>query len=80
LKLVVEVDGITHILHDDVQLKDVAKDAYLQSVGYKVLRFKDEEVLKNVKEVVRIIEVTIDEIVETFTSTPVLKDTPASGG
>src|ERR1700729_2031189 len=42
-KLVVEVDGSPHA----ESLPDEARDAYLESQGWKVLRFWNNEVLRN---------------------------------
>jgi very-short-patch-repair endonuclease len=43
-KLVVEIDGSQHMVGDHVQ-KDRIRDAYLASLGLKVLRFNSREVL-----------------------------------
>ncbi len=45
LLLVVEVDGYTHQF-EEVYSKDLQKDQDLRNVGFKVLRFRDEEVLE----------------------------------
>jgi very-short-patch-repair endonuclease len=54
LKLVVEVDGSQHLVGDPVQ-KDRIRDAYLASLGLKVLRFHSREVLKESDAVVEAI-------------------------
>ena len=41
-KLVVEVDGI---VHDEQVLQDQARTALLQQYGYRVLRFRNEEIM-----------------------------------
>jgi very-short-patch-repair endonuclease len=80
LMLVIEVDGLTH-LFEETQIKDARKERYLENLGYTVLRFKDEDVLKSMNQVIDAIERTIDRLA------PLLKgvrrpeeDTPASGG
>ncbi len=57
LKLIIEVDGYTHLL-EDVILNDKARQTFLENAGFKVIRFKDEEVLKEIEVVQkRILEV-----------------------
>lgn len=63
LMLVIELDGGSHLFHD-TQLKDLQKTNDLSSLGYTVLRFKDEEVLHTINSVIWIIEHTIDDILE----------------
>ena len=50
LRLIIEVDGVTH-LHEETQVKDLVKEAYLKQEGFTILRFTDEEVLKNMEAV-----------------------------
>jgi very-short-patch-repair endonuclease len=50
LKLVIETDGVTH-LEEDVKRKDKEKQENLFSHGYTILRFKDEEVVGELKKV-----------------------------
>lgn len=59
LKLVIEVDGITHE-KPEVLENDKRKDAYFKSIGLRVLRFTDEEVVggsviveKKIKDYIR---------------------------
>ena len=58
LKLVNEVDGITHE-HNQIEYKK--KDAYLTKMGYKVLRFEDDDVLNHMEIVAMAIEDYIDQ-------------------
>ena len=58
LKLVIEVDGITH---EYKQQEDVEKDLVLNEMGYKVLRFADNDVLNHIEIVAREIENYIDQ-------------------
>ena len=45
-KLIVELDGWTHDLKQ-YQLGDTIRQLWLESEGYRVLRFNDEEVLED---------------------------------
>jgi very-short-patch-repair endonuclease len=51
LKLVIEVDGSQHYSEDGIKA-DKIRDDYLQSLGLKVLRFNDYDVLTNISGVV----------------------------
>lgn len=46
LKLIIEVDGITH-LDEDIYENDIIRQKYLENLGLKVLRFSSEEILLN---------------------------------
>jgi len=59
LNLVIEVDGYTHTL-EEVQLKDKTKTAYLLELGLSVLRFTDDEVMHDIENVRRSIELWIE--------------------
>jgi len=48
---VVEVDGKSHD-NELRQMKDALKDQHLTELGYKVMRFKDSEIYKNLKTVI----------------------------
>jgi very-short-patch-repair endonuclease len=61
LRLVIEVDGITHGF-EETAVKDDRKDTDLASVGIRVLRFTDDDVLKNIHGVAKRIEDVIEEI------------------
>jgi very-short-patch-repair endonuclease len=62
LMLVIEVDGLTHFF-EETQIKDLRKEQYLENLGYTILRFKDEDVLKSMNQVIDTIEKTIDKLV-----------------
>ena len=47
LKLIIEVDGYTHLL-EEVIINDRVRQANLEKAGFKILRFKDDEVLKEI--------------------------------
>lgn len=61
LKLIIEVDGYTHLL-DDVIKNDLIRQQRLENAGFKVIRFKDEEVLKEINNVSKVILLTIEEL------------------
>ncbi|MFN2431199.1 MAG: endonuclease domain-containing protein, partial [Cryomorphaceae bacterium] len=63
LKLVIEVDGYSHQLSEN-EVKDLKRQKALEDLGYKVLRFKDEDVLNRIQETRRIIQVTVEELSE----------------
>ena len=58
IKLVIEVDGDVHEA-EDVKKNDDEREKYLKNLGLTVLRFKNEEVLKNRKAVLERISETI---------------------
>ncbi|HHT9120402.1 MAG TPA: endonuclease domain-containing protein [Candidatus Hypogeohydataceae bacterium YC41] len=49
--LIIEVDGGQHY-SDEGKRKDTLRDDYMASLGLKVLRFSDKEVLENLKGVI----------------------------
>lgn len=59
LKLIIEVDGITH---SDTLAKDFKKTEALTNAGFTVLRFTDSEVIHNIEHVKREIELTIEKL------------------
>jgi len=75
LKIVIELDGISHQF-EEVQEKDREKEDFLNGLGYKVLRFTDEEVLTDMKNVIKEIEYWVEEI-EGIQSPP---PAPSEGG
>ena len=60
LKLIIEVDGITHFWEETV-IKDKQKESDLNNAGYTIIRFRDEEVLKDIRNVIFRLESWIDE-------------------
>jgi very-short-patch-repair endonuclease len=74
LKLVIEVDGYTHALEETMR-KDWIKQSKLEDAGYHVLRFSDNEVLKDMNNVIRRIEAYVEDL-ENLNPPPA----PASGG
>ena len=63
LKLVIEVDGYTHQLREN-EIKDVKRQKEIESKGFTVLRFKDEEVLNNMNQVRTAVQVQIEVLLE----------------
>ncbi len=54
VRLVVEVDGVTHV----DQPRDKARDRWLESRGYTVLHFWNNEVMGNLAGVLEVIRAT----------------------
>ena len=69
LKLVIEIDGFTHNEPEVIE-NDKAKDDFVKSIGFNILRFKDEEVLRDGNIVIR----RIVDYIKKFESE--IKDTP----
>lgn len=63
LMLIIEIDGYTHLLRETSN-KDDIKQRDLESVGFKVLRYSDEDVLNNIHSVIQNIENTVKGIVQ----------------
>lgn len=61
LKLIIEVDGYSHLL-DDVIEKDIVRQTHLENNGFKILRFKDSEVLNEITKVRTVIFDTIQDL------------------
>ncbi|MBX7042545.1 MAG: DUF559 domain-containing protein [Ignavibacteria bacterium] len=59
LNLIIELDGESHIGREE---KDLKRQLELESMGYKVIRFKNEEVLCNCAAVINRIEEVISEL------------------
>lgn len=65
LNLIIEVDGVTH---EDNTARDYIKTKSLEEVGYIVIRFSDENVLKNIDSVSNEIELGIEKIEQNTSS------------
>lgn len=50
LKLIIELDGETHIEKDDIA-RDKGRDRRLRELGYHILRFTNDEVFDDLKRV-----------------------------
>ena len=55
--LVIELDGLSHQCNEVMDL-DERKQSYLESIGLKLIRFEDEEVIRDIRNVMRVIEHT----------------------
>ena len=64
LMLAIEVDGYSHEFLE-VYNKDIIKEKRLNDLGIEVLRFSDEEVLKDMENVLRAIEFFVLEFEKT---------------
>lgn len=60
LMLGIEVDGYSHQFLE-VHQKDTVKERRMNELGISVLRFSDEQVLKDMENVIRAIEFYIEE-------------------
>ena len=60
LMLGIELDGYSHQL-EEVYTKDKKKESKLLELGIAILRFDDSEVMKDMRNVLRTIEIFIDE-------------------
>jgi adenine-specific DNA-methyltransferase len=49
-KLAIEIDGRSH---DERKRYDAERTRYLESLGMRVIRFTDDEILNNLEDVVR---------------------------
>lgn len=63
LKLIIEVDGGIHSM-EEVAKNDIIRQQQLELVGFKVIRFKNEEVLKEINNVREYILATINSLKE----------------
>ena len=61
LKLIIEVDGITHTW-PETMAKDKVKDKKLKAAGFHILRFTDDDILQNINWVIEEIDFTIERI------------------
>ena len=59
LKLAIEIDGYTHSYNYD---NDMKRQDRLESLGIRVVRFTDEDVLKHLNDVLRSLQAFIIEI------------------
>jgi len=57
----IEVDGITH-LQDETKHHDQRRQHDLESAGFTIIRFQDEEVLKDIEGVRKALENCIEQL------------------
>jgi very-short-patch-repair endonuclease len=60
-KLCIEIDGASHLEPEQIDY-DAARTAYLQEVGYQVIRFTNDDVRYNIHAVVDEIVRTIEQL------------------
>jgi len=58
LKLIIEIDGSIHQL-EDIKRNDATIENHLKKLGLKIVRFKNEDVLYNIENVLNQIQETI---------------------
>ncbi|WP_420385705.1 endonuclease domain-containing protein [Roseivirga sp.] len=68
LNLIIEVDGITHT-YGEVANNDEIRQAKLESLGFRVIRFEDDEVLTQINRVREVIQEVIEQIERDLSST-----------
>ena len=61
--LIIEVDGITHHSGEAIK-KDETRQKVLESAGFTVLRFSDEEVLNHIQAVHNYLEEWIEKKID----------------
>lgn len=59
IKLIIEIDGEIHD-NEEVKKLDMDRENHLKEIGLTILRFRNEEVFKNKKQVLKAIEDTIN--------------------
>ncbi len=79
LMLIIEVDGITH-WQEVIAAKDEVKEKTLIAAGFRVVRFDDREVLKDIENVIRELEAVVEGIEAEIVKNDLPPPTPASGG
>ena len=57
-RIIIEIDGGYHQLPTQ-QLSDAERTVWLEKMGFKIIRFTNEEVLFNLEETIRIIKENI---------------------
>jgi very-short-patch-repair endonuclease len=58
-KLIIELDGEQHLEQEEY---DAERSAFLESKGYRVVRFWNGEVMKDIERVLRAIDLALEEI------------------
>ena len=56
IKLIIEIDGYSHQFKYD---KDFERDKLLNALGYRILRFTEKEILTDLENVIRGIEIYV---------------------
>ena len=58
MKLIIELDGNQHMEQSEY---DIARSIYLESLGYKVMRFWNSQVMNDIEGVIRSIEIVLND-------------------
>ena len=64
IMLAIEVDGDSHV-NTDIQIKDAIRQETLEKLGVNFIRFNDLDVKKNMNDVIRCLQVKVEELKET---------------
>ena len=64
VKLCIEIDGASHLAPEQIEY-DVARTEYLEALGYKVIRFTNDDVRYNINAVVDAIVKKIKSLLST---------------
>jgi very-short-patch-repair endonuclease len=57
-KLVIEIDGVTHETPEELA-RDVRRTAWLEAQGYRVIRFRNEELMGDLDAVLQRIQLSL---------------------
>jgi very-short-patch-repair endonuclease len=60
-RLIIEVDGDTHYT-DEAKQRDMKRDRFFQSMGFKILRFTNKDIIQNIDGVIETITKILDEM------------------
>jgi very-short-patch-repair endonuclease len=63
LILAIEIDGNSH-LNSESQIKDILRQEILENLGVSFIRFNDSDIKKNMNDVIRCLQVKIEEFKE----------------
>ena len=63
LMLAIEVDGNSH-MNSETQINDVIRQETLEKLGVNFIRFSDLDIKKNMNDVIRCLQVKIEELKE----------------
>ncbi|RZL57761.1 MAG: DUF559 domain-containing protein [Pedobacter sp.] len=69
LNLIIEVDGLSHSWEENT-IRDAKRDEALSKLGCHTLRFNDDEIMKDIENVKRVIENFINDFEESHPPTP----------
>jgi very-short-patch-repair endonuclease len=59
IRLIIEIDGYAH---NDKYDEDLKRDERLKELGYKTIRFEEQEIYHDINNVIRSIEFAIEEL------------------